>query len=119
MVVAVRGAVRIQENDGELIRDGVKGLIRQIVEKNSLVEDDIVSVLFSQTKDLTMANPATAMRELGYSQVPLFCMQEPEYAGSMEMVIRALITFNSEEKRPVVPVYLGGAESLRTDIFKS
>jgi chorismate mutase len=117
MVLAVRGAIGLERNDGSLIRDGVKKLLRQLVSSNSIDEDDIVSIQFSQTRDLTDANPASALREVGYAGVPLFCSQEPDYKGSMPRVIRVLITFNASEKRPVVPVYLDGAQALRSDIF--
>ena len=81
-------------------------------------ESDLISIVFSQTRDLNEANPASALREIGYSDVPLFCTQEPEYKGSMPGVIRVLVSFNCAEKRKVIPVYLDGAEALRTDIFK-
>lgn len=117
MVIAVRGAIGLDRNDGALIRDGVQRLIGQLVSTNHVDEDDMVSIQFSQTRDLTEANPASALREIGYADVPLFCSQEPDYKGSMPRVIRVLITFNAPQKRPVTPVYLDGAQALRSDIF--
>ena len=116
-VRAVRGAVQV-ENSAESIRDGVILLLDAIVKRNEIHEGDIVSVVFSQTKDLTAANPATALRSAGYAGVPLFCTQEPDYAGSVPGILRVLITFGTE-RATVEPVYLNGAERLRSDLFRS
>ena len=89
-----------------------------MVAENEISEDDIISIVFSQTKDLNAMNPATALRQAGFSQVPLFCCQEPEYAGSLQRTIRVLLTFNTPERRKAAPVYLDGAEALRTDLFE-
>ena len=119
MVLAVRGAIGVIQDDAGLIRDGVKRLFQQLVSANGIDEEDIVSILFSQTRDLTEANPASALREVGYAGVPLFCTQEPDYRDAMPRVIRVLITFNALAKQAVIPVYLDGAEALRSDIFNS
>ena len=119
MVGAARGAICVQENNAGAIRSSVVKLVARLVKVNGLSEEDIISVLFSQTKDLTEANPASALREIGFTEVPLFCSQEPDYRNSMSSVIRVLITYNTAEKRKVVPVYLDGAEALRSDIFES
>ena len=118
MVVAVRGAICVRENSSEAICVSVKKLMKAIVDANEIEEGDIISILFSQTKDLTEANPATALRDIGFSHVPLFCSQEPDYKNSMPKVIRILITHNATEGYRPIPVYLDGAEALRSDIFR-
>lgn len=118
MMMAVRGAVQVESNNPGPIKESVVRLIKEIAELNDIGEDDIVSIVFSQTKDITTLNPATALRETGFAHVPLFCTQEPDYSGSMPRVIRVLVTAETEEKRKPVPVYLGGAENLRSDLFK-
>jgi chorismate mutase len=75
-----------------------------------------VSVLFSLTDDLTAANPATALRRIGYADTPLFCAQEAKIDGAMPRVVRVMVTWDSLEPRPALPVYLDGAESLRPDL---
>lgn len=118
MVMAVRGAIQVQSNQRESITDSVVKLIEKMVSENEIPEDEIISIVFSQTKDLNTMNPATALRETGFSRVPLFCCQEPDYPGSLARTVRVLLTFNAPEKRHVVPVYLDGAEMLRADLFK-
>lgn len=118
MVMAVRGAIQVQSNQRESITDSVVKLVENMVRENAISEDEIISIMFSQTKDLNAMNPATALRETGFARVPLFCCQEPEYPGSLARTVRVLLTFNCPRKRDIVPVYLDGAERLRADLFK-
>jgi len=105
------------ENDkAAAIDEGVKKLITEITRKNKIAEDDIISIQFSVTWDLVSNNPAASLRKIGYSEVPLFCVQEPAYAGSMPKVIRVLLTWNTESREKTVSVYLEGASSLRPRI---
>jgi chorismate mutase len=118
-VRAVRGAIGIDANEGELIRRGVVELVEAIEEKNRIVTDSYVSIVFSQTHDLTALNPATALRSRGYESVPLFCTQEPDYHGSVPRIIRVLVTWYAPDGFMPVPVYLNGAERLRSDLFEA
>ncbi|MCK5197093.1 MAG: chorismate mutase, partial [Spirochaetales bacterium] len=70
----------------------------------------------SQTDDLNVKNPAAALRKDGFDETPLFCTKEPNIVGSMERVIRVLITMEMETDRIPEPVYLEGAKNLRLDI---
>jgi len=122
--LAVRGAVQLSENGREAIWDASVQLVREIMKVNSIGEDDIVSVLFSMTEDLTEGNPATGLRRAGFSDVPLFCLQEARVTGGMPRVIRVLLTFGARRgflmrrlARPV-PVYMGGAAQLRPDLAR-
>lgn len=111
---AVRGAIQIEKNDKKDIESGVVKLIKTIVLNNDINVSNIISIIFSQTKDLDKMNPATALRTIGFEEVPLFCTQEPYIIGSMPRVIRVLISVESEIK--LEPVYLDGAKQLRKDL---
>jgi chorismate mutase len=113
-VKAVRGAIQVSENKAECIKTAVLRLINEITEYNKIDEDEIISIIFSQTVDLTALNPASALRTVGFSEVALFCTQEPVIENSMERVIRVLISIDSDKK--LKPVYLDGAKILRLDI---
>ena len=117
MVMAVRGAIKITDGVADSMKKSVRKLIESLAIENGFAEDDVISIVFSQTKDITAINPATALRETGFAGVPLFCTQEPDYAGSTPGIIRVLVTFSSKKRRKAVPVYLDGAEALRTDLF--
>jgi chorismate mutase len=102
------------------MESAVTELLRSLLEANSIGETDIVSVIFSQTRDLDADNPARCARTDGFSGVPLFCTQEPDYPNSLPRVVRVLLTAEREEwSAPAKPVYIGGAEALRPDLHSS
>lgn len=117
MIKAVRGAISVESNNKTSMEQAAGQLVRSVQEKNNIDEDRIVSLIFSQTSDLNVANPAAALRSSGaYSAVPLFCTQEPEYEGSLPSMLRVLVTYDSESGDNPKPVYLGDAVRLRKDL---
>ena len=116
MTRAVRGAIQLAENSGAAIERAGARLVTEILQANGIAENHIVSVLFSMTEDLSAANPAAGLRRIGFASTPLFCTQEARIDGALPRVIRALVTYDSLERRPAVPVYLDGAEALRPDL---
>lgn len=118
-ISAVRGACGVSEDSKEAIITSVKACFEGLLEKNHLEEGDLACVMFTITSDLRSKNPAGALRASGHgSQVPLFCMQEPEIEGMMPRCIRLLLILK-EERENLVPVYINGAEILRPDQFSS
>jgi len=95
---------------------GVRRLLKQLLERNRITEGHIVSIVFSQTSDLTAENPARALRRSGFASTPLFCTSEPEYPDSLPRTLRVLVTFEADSVTETKPVYLDGARSLRPDI---
>ena len=116
MIRAVRGAVGIERNDAELIHSESRRLFREILKRNQIEEGRIVSVLFSVTKDLTKANPATGVRLEGFADTPLFCVQEADIEGAEPGIVRILVTYGTDSDAPAAPVYLGRAAELRPDL---
>ncbi len=116
MTRAVRGAILVRDNEKRAIHDAALRLVSEILRVNEMLVDDVVSILFSLTADLDAANPATGLREAGFAETALFCVQEASIEGGMSGVIRVLVTFEARKDRKVVAVYLDGAEALRPDI---
>jgi chorismate mutase len=116
MTRAVRGAIQLAENTAPAIQRAGTRLVTEILHANGIAENQIVSIMFTMTEDLTAANPATGLRRTGFAATPLFCAQEARIDGALPRIIRALVTFDSLERRPAVPVYLDGAEALRPDL---
>ena len=113
---ALRGACCCKNTEVD-IKEQVSLLYDNLLEKNSLLPDDIVSVIFSQTEDLDAINPATALRQTGRAgELALFAVKEAENAGALPFVIRVLIHCYMPEGTKVKHVYLNGAEVLRQDI---
>jgi len=115
-VQAVRGAIQLAADSPEAMTEGVGRLLSRMLEANGFAEDNIVSILFSQTTDLSAENPARALRRSGFAQTPLFCTSEPSYPDSLPRVLRVLVTVEVAERFEVRPVYLDGARRLRPDI---
>ncbi|MFJ5595011.1 chorismate mutase [Streptomyces noursei] len=116
-VRAVRGAVQLERDDAEHMREQVGALLTALLERNDLVPDDLISVWFTATPDLHSDFPAAAARALGITDVPLICAQELEVAGAMPRVVRVLAHVETElSKAGVAHVYLGAAAALRKDI---
>lgn len=117
MVKAVRGAIQIEEDSPEAIARGVAALYDEIKRRNHLREDQIISLIISQTDDLSSYNPATALREHGVDGIALFCLQELKVQNQLPMTIRFLLHVqNIGNETAVSHVYLGGAGSLRPDL---
>ena len=116
-VRAVRGATTVDEDTPEQISVRVQELLAQIMERNGLVEDDVISVLFTATPDVVSMFPATAAREVGFGAVPLLCAQEIPVVGSTPQCVRVLIHVTTERGRDELHhVYLHKAQGLRDDL---
>jgi chorismate mutase len=116
-VRAIRGATQVDEDDRGAILDGASELVREVLARNGVVPDDLISILFTATADLTAEFPAYAARLLGLSDVPLLCAAEIPVAGSMPRVLRLLAHVETERPRADIRhVYLRGAAALRTDL---
>jgi chorismate mutase len=116
-VRAARGAIRVGRDAPAVVLDATQRLLEGLLERNDVVAEDIVSVFFTATRDLTSAFPAEAARRMGLGKVPLLCAQEIPVTGSMPRVIRVLMHFETgRSQAEVAHVYLDGAESLRDDI---
>jgi chorismate mutase len=116
-VRAVRGAVQVERDEREHLLECVRELLTGILDRNDLTSQDLISVLFTATRDLVAEFPAVAARELGISDVPLLCAQEIQVEGAMPRVVRVLAHVETDRERArIVHVYLGAAARLRRDI---
>jgi chorismate mutase len=113
---ALRGAITVDDNDRDAILDGTEELVREVMQRNALAADDIVSCLFTCTGDLDAAFPAEAARRLGLSAVPLLCAKEIDVAGALPRVIRLMVHCYADEGAPLQHVYLREAVGLRRDL---
>jgi chorismate mutase len=116
-VRAVRGAVQIDTDDRDAILEGTTELVNEVMTRNELTTDDVISVLFTATPDLTAEFPALAARKLGFHDVPLVCAAEIAVRGAMPRVVRLLAHVETDRPRSAIQhVYLRGATALRLDI---
>lgn len=116
-VRAIRGAIQVDANEREAILEGTTELVAEVVSRNDLTTDDVISVLFTVTSDLTAEFPALAARKTGFHAVPLMCATEIPVPGSMPRVVRLMAHVETDRPRSQIQhVYLRGASGLRLDI---
>jgi len=116
-VRGVRGATVSEKDDPENILSATRKLLNAILTENpGMVLEDIASVLFTATDDLSSVYPAKAAREMGWNQVPLICAREIQVPGGLAGCIRVLIHWNTDTRQSEIRhVYLGTAARLRPD----
>ncbi len=116
-VRALRGATTVDEDTTEQVRSRTIALLEQMVERNGVDHDDVISVLFTATDDIHSMFPATAARDIGFGDVPLICARELDIIGATPRCIRVLMHLTTDRARADLRhVYLEGAASLRDDL---
>jgi len=113
---ALRGAITVDANEAEAILSATEELMREVMERNELDAEQMVSCIFTCTRDLDAEFPAVAARNLGLSSVPLLCAHEIDVPGALPRVIRLLLHCYADPDQPPKHVYLREAESLRRDL---
>ncbi|MDQ6797026.1 MAG: chorismate mutase [Actinomycetota bacterium] len=114
---ALRGATTVEEDTRAQVAERVQALIGEMLSRNGVTHDDIISMIFTATADIVSMFPASAARAAGLGDVPLLCAQELSVVGSTPHCIRILIHFATERSRAeLIHVYLEGAEALRDDL---
>lgn len=114
---AIRGATQLGADDsGEMVEATVE-LLQQMLDRNGMTSDDLISVIFTATPDLVCGFPAAAARDIGFGDVPLLCASEIDVAGAPPRIIRVLMHADTDKSRAQINhVYLRGAEVLRQDL---
>ncbi len=116
-VRAIRGAVQVDSGDRRAILEGTAELVTEVMSRNALSTDEVISVIFTATADLTAEFPALAARAIGFQEVPLLCCSEIAVPGSMPRVVRLMMHAETSLGRSEIQhVYLRGAAELRLDI---
>ena len=115
-LIALRGATTVDANESQPILHATEELMAELLVKNRLDADSIVSCIFTLTPDLDAEFPAVAARRMGLGGVPLLCAQEIPVRGAMASVIRVLIHAYAPEGHEPRHVYLGDAVALRLDL---
>ena len=113
---ALRGATSVEANTEEAILAATEALMRELITRNELETERMVSCIFTATADLDAAFPAVAARRLGLDRVPLLCAREIGVPDALPSVIRVLLHYYAPVGHTASHVYLGEARSLRADL---
>lgn len=116
-ISCIRGAITVNSNTKEEILNATKELLNSIIEANALNIDEIISILFTCTRDLDEVYPAVAARDIGITKAALMCVQEMYVKGSMTMCIRVMVQIQSDRTQTACKhIYLKNAAILRPDL---
>ncbi len=113
-MTVIRGAITIDHDDKQEIRDAVRTLLEEILSRNAIRADEILCAVFSNTADIRAYYPAKAAREAGFEFCSLFSAQEPDIVDSLPLCIRVMVFV--ERNFTPAHVYLRGAATLRRDL---
>jgi chorismate mutase len=116
-VRALRGATTVEADTVEQVTERVQELLRELMLRNDLAEEDVISIVFTATADVVSMFPATAARGIGFGAVPLLCASEIPVAGAVPRCLRVLAHVHTARARDDLHhVYLHGAQGLRDDL---
>lgn len=119
VVRALRGATTVDRDEAEAITEATAEVLREMLSRNVVVPEDVISIVFTATPDLSSEFPAVAARDLGLAQVPLLCATEIAVPGAVPRCVRILMHLNTTRGRAELQhVYLRGARHLRDDLFQ-
>ena len=114
---AVRGATTLSEDTAEEVISATSHLLEEMLSRNELSRDDLVSIMFTATPDVRSEFPAAAARKIGISDVPLMCATEIDVPGAPARCIRVMMhVYTTRDRSSLRHVYLGDARQLRTDL---
>jgi chorismate mutase len=116
MCRGVRGAITVSSDREDDILEATRELLQAMLLSNEMRVEDIASVYFTTTSDLTATYPAYAARQLGWYDVALLCGNEIDVAGGLAKCVRVLIHWNTTRTaKEIIHVYLREARVLRLD----
>jgi chorismate mutase len=116
-LVALRGATTVDADTAEEVTGRTGELLATLLERNEIGHDQLVSIIFTSTRDLRSAFPALAARELGLGDVPLLCAGELDVVGGNPRTIRVLVhCYSTRPRANLRHVYLHHARHLRDDL---
>ena len=116
-VRALRGATTLDADTKEQVIERTASLLREMLERNGVAKEDLISIVFTATSDIRSEFPAAAARSIGISDVPLLCARELDVDGAVGICVRVLMhLYTRIEPAGLRHVYLEGAKPLRTDL---
>lgn len=112
----VRGAITVPHNTREEILRAARHLLALMIQLNGIAAEDVASVIFTTTSDLTAEYPALAARQLGWLDAALLCGHEMAVPNGLPHCLRVLVHWNTTKSaQEIHHVYVGAARQLRPD----
>jgi len=116
----IRGAITVERNNENDIKDATLELVREMISQNGIVSENISHVIFTLTDDLNAQFPAKFARDnFDWKHVPMMCYHELNVPTALKKCLRVMIVVNTDKGQDEVKhVYLRGASVLRPDLQK-
>ena len=115
-IAFIRGATTASGNSVTAIEDAVVELIDELISRNNLIKTNLLSIVFTATKDLDACFPASIARKCnGLDSVAFLDCQQMYVSSDIDFCIRIMAQVLLPPNFPVNHPYLRGATKLRTD----
>ena len=115
-ITFIRGATTASGNSIREIEDAVVELINELISRNNLIKNDLLSIIFSSTKDLDACFPASIARKYKeLDSVAFLDCQQMYVLNDVDYCIRIMAQVLLPPNFPVKHPYLRGASKLRPD----
>tara|TARA_Y100001978_G_scaffold110907_1_gene98921 strand:- start:330 stop:713 length:384 start_codon:yes stop_codon:yes gene_type:complete len=115
-LTAIRGATTSEGNSDAFIKNAVVELIQELINLNNLKKENIISITFTVTKDLTSCFPASVARKhFNLDSVAFLDCQQMYVPNDINFCIRLMALVNLESSMKPTHPYLHGSSKLRPD----
>ena len=115
-ITIIRGATTASGNSFEDIEDAVVELINELIARNNLIKNNVLSITFTSTKDLDACFPASIARKCNeLDSVAFLDCQQMYVSNDIDFCIRMMAQVLLPKNFPVKHPYLRGASKLRPD----
>ena len=115
-ITFIRGATTATGNSFKELEDAVVELIDELISRNNLIRENILSITFTTTKDLDVCFPASIARKYnGLDLVAFLDCQQMHVPNDVDFCIRIMAQVLLPPNIPLKHPYLRGASKLRAD----
>ena len=115
-LTAIRGATTSDGNTDLHIKCAVVELVKEFISLNDLKKENIISITFTVTRDLTSCFPASiARRHFNFDSIAFLDCQQMFVPDDINFCIRMMALVNLKSNRQPVHPYLKGSSKLRPD----
>ena len=115
-ITFIRGATTASGNSVKEIEVAVVELIDELISRNDLIKENLLSITFTATKDLDACFPASIARKFnGLDSVAFLDCQQMYVPNDLDFCIRIMAQVLLPSNKHVQHPYLRGASKLRTD----
>ena len=113
---ALRGATTSKGDTDIFIKEAVIELIDELITRNNLKQENIISITFTVTRDLTSCFPASiARKHFNFDKVALLDCQQMFVPNDIKFCIRLLALVYLESTKQLIHPYLNESAKLRPD----